>query len=263
MKKNMNISSLNCLKKWVLKGFRKVLVLDKLYHFEKQTFGQHRKDIRNINRWYILKVKGIKIIMLIISIVILFFFFISCATTSLHSPKPNKPDKFSIGAHGGPMIGVTDGEVESGIGMVNIIMRLGIFKGGELGLNIGTTGGDLAFKYGFMDYEKPFQLSVIAGAGLFIYENLHLNIGILTGYEILKYINIYGGYRHFIYPAYIESDFGYGPYGRGDIIAGLEFFPKTIFSPMLELDYNIFFTSDPAWMETRYFIINAGFNINF
>ncbi len=57
--------------------------------------------------------------------------------------------------------------------MGNITIRLGIFKGGELGLNIGIIGGDLAFKYGFMDYEKPFQLSVIAGAGLY-YCRFHL-----------------------------------------------------------------------------------------
>ncbi len=257
MKKNMNISSLNSLKKWVLKGFRKVLGLDKLYHFEKQTFGQHRKDIRNINREYIFKVKGIKIIMLIISIVLLFFFFISCATSSLHSPKPNKPGKFSIGAHFGYVIPLADGESLPGEFIENITMRLGIFKGGELGLNIGTIGGDLSFKYGFMDYEKPFQLSVIAGAGLYAYQMTHFNIGILTGYEISKYINIYGGYRQFIYP---DDNF----FGTGDIIVGFEFFPKKFFSPMLELDYN-FFMSDSENTDTQmgFATINAGFNRNF
>ncbi len=261
MKKNMNISSLNSLKKWVLKEFRKVLVLDKLYHFEIQTFGQHQKDIRDINRWYILKVKGIKIITLIICTVLLFLFFISCATTSLHSPKPNKPGKFSIGAHGGYIIMVADGEFEPYMPMGNITMRIGIFNGGELGLNIGTIGGDLAFKYGFMDYENPFQLSVFGGAGLYMYQMLHLNIGILTGYEISKYINIYGGYRQFFYPA-VFSEFD--SLGTGDIIVGLELFPKKIFSPMLEFDYNFFmFGPELNEMQMGYFIINAGFNINF
>ncbi len=72
-----------------------------------------------------------------------------------------------------------------------------------------------------MYYEKPFQLSVIAGAGLYDYEMFHFNIGILTGYEISKYINIYGGYRQFIYP---DDNF----FGTGDIIVGFEFFPKNI-----------------------------------
>ena len=125
-------------------------------------------------------------------------------------------------------------------------------------------GGDLAFKYGFMDYEKPFQLSVIVGTGFYGFELFHFNGGILTGYEILNNINIYGGYRHFFYPAvYTEFDSS----GVGIIIVGFEFFPNKVFSPALEIDYNIFMpNSEFSELNEGFsgiYIINAGFNINF
>lgn len=186
----------------------------------------------------------------------------SCASTSLHSPRPLEPGQLSLGGHVGYLIGTDPDEVSGAPVILNGTARVGVFDRAEIGINVGTLGGDLAFKYGLFPYESPFQLSLLAGGGLMHWQALDLNAGALAGYLIGGRVMPYGGFRQ-------RFLVGEGVMSYGHAVAGLEIYTGSPFSFMLEYDHTFFYEdvqSSDVSIDPDDFalpVINAGVNITF
>jgi hypothetical protein len=186
----------------------------------------------------------------------------SCATTSLHSPRPNEPGQVSLGGHVGYLIGTETSEVEGVPVILNGTARVGVFEQAEIGVNAGTLGGDIAFKYGFMPYENPFQLSLIVGGGLMHWQVLDLNAGALAGYTIGRHVTPYAGFRQ-------RFLFGGSAMPYGHIVGGVDIRTGSPFSFMVEYDHTFFYkdvaSSDVSINPNDLALpaLNAGVSFNF
>ena len=158
----------------------------------------------------------------------------------------------------------SDSEVDFPI-LVNGTFRAGLFEGGELGINAGQLGGDLALKLGFLPHDEPFQLSAIAGFGLLFWRTPSVNLGLLAGYKFGDVLQLYGGYRHHLAFA-IEPV----TVSIGDAIVGLELFPGKTLSIMAEYDHIIYYMESSIFDDVGFDpgslglgVISGGININF
>jgi hypothetical protein len=192
----------------------------------------------------------------------------SCVTTSLHSPRPNRPGKVSLGGHASYVLFAESTESDDEVNfpvLINGTFRTGLFERGELGINAGQLGGDLALKYGFLDYDDPLQLSAIGGFGLLYWQTPSVNLGLLLGYKLGDVIQLYGGYRHhlaFVFESYTAN--------IGDAIVGLELLPAQTLSIMVEYDHIIYYMGSSGFEDVGFDpgsfglgVINGGININF
>lgn len=159
---------------------------------------------------------------------------LSCATMSLHSPRPLEPGKMSAGIYGGSLYTPTSDEAESDVenppGVVTGTFRLGLPSGFEVGVNAGMLGAEAALKYGTTGPADPFQLSLVTGVGFYYWTFLDANAGLLAGYRFGNHLEPYAGYRHHVILAGLQM---------GDVIGGLELYLSKRLSLQMELDYTI------------------------
>ena len=177
----------------------------------------------------------------------------ACAFQSLHSPRPEPPGQVSVGVHGG--VAMFAGETSKGV-LAAATFRVGVVDHIELGATAGTLGADVAFKYGFMDYESALQVSVLAGLGLYGWEIFDPTIGVLVGYNIAQVVMPYAGYRqHFL----VWEGLGM----VSNVIAGLEIFAGDLISFMFEWDYSFTFESLEIFDHDLQGISTLNFGISF
>jgi hypothetical protein len=165
-------------------------------------------------------------------------FCMSCATISLQSPKPLEAKRIGFGIHAGFLLEALKAGVESDDGgfpiIVNGTAQVGLGRGMELGINVGTLGGEAVFKVGLMAPQNPFQASFITGVSLLYWNFIGVNAGVLGGYTIGDVVRPYAGYRqHLLLPDLL----------MGDIIGGLEILISKKIGLMFELNHTITFTS--------------------
>lgn len=196
------------------------------------------------------------------------FLVSSCASTSLHTPRPNAPGDVSVGLHGGYLFvpavaGLEDGTADGAV-TFNSTVRIGLQNQNELGINAGLTGTEVAFKHGFTDYENPLQVSLIGGAGLMLWAFPDINIGAVAGFDVASAVQLYGGLRTHLL---ISS----GVYPFANLSAGVQLFPLSSVSLLLEYDRDLHFlffggesssgTFDPQ--DFGLASVNVGMSFNF
>lgn len=192
----------------------------------------------------------------------------ACTFTSLQTPRSNPPGKVSFGFHPSFIINpyMFDEEGSSSNSGVPAsltgILRVGLWQGGELGLNVGFLGGDINIKHSFLPYDYPFQVALIGGTGAYLWAFPHVNMGVLLGYNINEVVMPYAGYRQYLL-------LSTGAFPIGDIIVGFEFLNDKPVSIGLELDWPVSYLtidSGSSYADLDSFIgfptINIGINFH-
>lgn len=167
----------------------------------------------------------------------------SCASTSLHSPRPNPPGAVEVGLFTGyvfaPAVTSVEESPTEGAPVGNAILRIGLRDRYELGLNAGVTSVNLAVKHGLREYEDPFQLSLIGSAGLYLWTLPQVSVGVLSGVDVGP-AHLYGGARG-------ELTVGNAFYPFASVSLGAQLFPFSPVSAYVEYDRDIHFL---LWSET-------------